>query len=89
MPKMNKTMAKMLHAQTSIIAAKLLSATRPLPRLDRKSRIGDNVAPAAAAAAAAAADDAAGGFAGGDGTGNGELVSLSGVIRVEDTILFS
>jgi hypothetical protein len=32
---MKATMAKMLHAQRSITAAKLLSATRPLPRLLR------------------------------------------------------
>jgi hypothetical protein len=84
---MKRTIAKMLHAQSSITAAKLLSARRPLPRLERKSRMGDKVAPAIAGAPFAA--DAAGGFDIGDGTGNGELVSLSGVIRVEDTILFS
>jgi hypothetical protein len=68
-------------------AAKLLSARLPLPRLLRKSRIGDRAAPIGAAVASAA--DATGGCGRGDGTGNGELDSLSGVIRVEDTILFS
>src|SRR5258705_1717808 len=41
MPKMKRTMAKIVQAQTSMTAAKLLSAMRPLPRLRRKSRIGE------------------------------------------------
>ncbi len=38
---MNSTMAKMLSAHSSITAAKLLSASPPLPRVRRNSRIAD------------------------------------------------
>ena len=38
---MNRTITKMLHAHNNIIAAKLVSANRPLPREFRKARIGE------------------------------------------------
>src|SRR5438270_5479525 len=41
MTKIKRTIAKMVQAQRSITAAKLLSAMRPLPRLLRNSRMGD------------------------------------------------
>jgi hypothetical protein len=41
MPKIKSTMAKMLNAQMSMTAAKLLSAKLPLPRLLRKVRMAD------------------------------------------------
>src|SRR5271155_501046 len=82
MPKMKMTIAKILHAQISMTAAKLSSASRPLPRLLRKSRIGDSVAPTASCTVAAE------GVVRGDGAGDGDLDSRSGVIRVEDTISF-
>src|SRR3981081_2285484 len=50
MPKMKRTIAKILQAQTSMTAAKVLSATRPLPRLRRKSRICEGDGPIAASA---------------------------------------
>src|SRR6266566_682281 len=50
MPKMKRTIAKILQAQTSMTAAKLLSATRPLPRLLRKSRMGEGEVSTAASA---------------------------------------
>src|SRR5215469_15886046 len=41
--RMNRTIAKIVQAHRSITAAKVLSATRPLPRLLRNSRMGDVV----------------------------------------------
>src|ERR1700733_3472441 len=84
MPKMNRTMAKMLSAQRSMSAAKLLSAMRPLPRLLRKSRITDG-----AALDGGSEVDPTGGLGRIGGTGCDDLDSRSSVIRVEDTILFS
>src|SRR5580692_3040028 len=84
--RMKRTIAKMLNAQSSMTAAKLVSAMRPLPRLFRKSRIGEGIA--------ATADDAASGarVAGGPssvgGTGGDDLESRSSVMRVVDTIYF-
>src|SRR5271168_4554982 len=57
MLRMKRTIAKMLKAQTSITAAKLLSANLPLPRSLRKVRTADGagltaVGPAAGARAA-------------------------------------
>jgi hypothetical protein len=84
--RMKRTMAKMLNAQRSMTAAKLVSAMRPLPRLFRKSRIVEVVA--------ATVDDAVSGVrvAGGPGSVGGtvgdDLESRSSVMRVVDTIYF-
>jgi hypothetical protein len=86
MPKMNSTIAKMLHAHTSITAAKLLSARLPLPRLLRYSRMGEG---------AVLPDTGTGSDANFVGTaasvfctGNTGPDSFSLVMRVEITILF-
>jgi hypothetical protein len=86
MPKMNTTIAKILHAQTSMIAAKLLSARLPLPRLLRYSRMGDGaVVPETGAGSAANFVGLVGSVF---GTGNTGPDSFSLVMRVEITILF-
>src|SRR5580692_3288522 len=86
MPKMKRTMAKMLSAQRSMTAAKLLSARRPLPRLLRKSRMTDGALSDGGTTDSEA--KAAGGLGRMGGTGCDDLDSCSSVIRVEDTILF-
>src|ERR1700722_2275546 len=87
MPRIKSTMAKMLSAQRSMIAAKVLSAMRPLPRLLRKSRTRDG--PAFGAGPTGSEAKTAGGLGRMGDTGCDDLDSRSSVIRVEDTILFS
>ncbi len=60
---MKRTIAKMLQAQSSMTAAKLLSARRPLPRWLRKSRIRRWSACSAEAGATDSEAKAAGGLA--------------------------
>src|SRR5258707_9619510 len=84
MPKMNTTMAKMLKAHRSVSAAKLLSARAPLPRLLRKSRMADTLAPAVGTESCASSADGLGRMG---GTGSGDLEFRSSVIRIDDTIL--
>src|SRR6266481_5059530 len=81
MPKMKRTIAKILQAQTSMTAAKLLSAMRPLPRLLRKSRTGEGEVSTAASAGSGESTAGALGIMGDidcDGLG-----SRSSVIQVE------
>src|SRR5580698_1348436 len=85
MPKINATIAKILHAQSSMTAAKLLSARLPLPRLLRYSRIGEG----APAGPETESEPSFIGEAGSVfGTGNTDPGSFSVVIRLKGTILF-
>ena len=87
MQKMKRTIAKMLHAQTSMTAAKLLSARRPLPRWLRKARMAEGAPLPGVGDISSAA--IGGGVTGiGDGTGIDEPGSLSVVMRLGGTILF-
>jgi len=85
MPKINRTMAKMLQAQSSMTAAKLLSARLPLPRLLRYSRMGEGAALPETGAGSAA--NFVGGAGSVFGTGNTDPGSFSVVMLVNDTIL--
>jgi hypothetical protein len=76
----------MLQAQSSMTAAKLLSATLPLPLFLRKSRMADGAASVDGGTGAGA--KAAGGLGRMGGTVCDDLESCSSVMRVEDTILF-
>src|SRR5271155_5724780 len=84
MLRMKRTMAKMLQAQTSMTAAKLLSAIRPLPRWFRYARMAETGAPAKAGSRPAA--KVAGGASTGGGRGVEDPGSRSVVMWLEDTI---
>src|SRR5882757_9894772 len=81
MPKMKRTIAKILQAQTSMTAAKVLSATRPLPRLRRKSRMGEGEG--SFAASAGSGEWTAGALGRMGDIGCNGLGSRSSVIQVE------
>src|ERR1700677_2111937 len=85
MPRIKRTIAKMLQAQRSMTAAKLLSARLPLPRLLRYSRMGDGVVLPVMGTGSSA--NFAGGAGSVFGTGNTDPGSFSVVMLVEDTIL--
>jgi len=93
---MNSTMTKMLQAHSSIAAAKLLSASPPLPRARRNSRIADGaissgsrcgpgvaVAVGTVTGTGEAEDNEA---AEGEGVGIGDFDSGSVVIRIKVTV---
>ena len=83
---MKATIAKMLHAQTSMTAAKLLSAKLPLPRLLRYSRIAEG---ALAGPGTGSEANFVGNAGSVFGTGDTDPGSFSVVMRLEGTILFS
>src|ERR1700733_12612132 len=85
MPMINSTIAKMLHAQTSITVAKLLSARVPLPRLLRYSRIGEGTLAGAGTGSEANFVGTAGSVV---GTGNTDPGSFSVVMRLKGAVLF-
>ena len=86
MPRMNRTIAKILQAQRSMTAAKLLSARLPLPRLLRYSRIGEGAMSPETGTGSEA--NLVGGAGSVFGTGNTDPGSFSVVMRAEGTILF-
>jgi hypothetical protein len=86
MPKIKRTIAKMLHAQINMTAENVLSAALPLPRLLRYCRMTDG------AVLAVTGPGSEANFVGRAGSVFGidapDPDSFSVVMRLEDTILF-